>query len=76
VGWVCTAGLPLTCDDDEVCTSDSCDAFQGCVCDPITTGTCGREDLPSASPAGRLLLSLLVVGAGAAFLAGRRRFGA
>jgi hypothetical protein len=75
-GFVCTAGSPLVCDDDVSCTTDSCDAFQGCVYDPIAGSGCGQRDLPSASPAGRLLLSLLVVGAGATFLARRRRCGA
>jgi hypothetical protein len=77
IGWTCTAGLPPDCDDQDVCTTDSCDPLQGCVHEPIAGGgsPCGRPDLPSASPAGLLLLSLLVVGAGATFLA-RRRFGA
>jgi hypothetical protein len=34
-----------------------------------------QRDVPSASPAGRLLLSLLLVAAGATFLARRGRFG-
>jgi hypothetical protein len=82
-GWVCTAGTPPVCDDDDICTTDSCDAVQGCVNDPIVGGGwgCGTTSgtmtsVPSASPAGRLLLSLLVAGAGATFLARRRRFGA
>jgi hypothetical protein len=78
VGWICVDGTPPVCDDDDICTTDSCDAFQGCVHDLIVGGGlgCGRRDLPSASPAGRLLLSLLVAGAGATFLARRRRLGA
>jgi cysteine-rich repeat protein len=76
VGFVCTAGMPPVCDDGDTCTADSCDAFEGCVFDPIPGMGCERADLPSASPAGRLLLSLLVVGAGATFLARRQRFGA
>jgi hypothetical protein len=76
IGWTCTAGLPCNCDDGDSCTADSCDSLEGCVNEPIAGTACGRPDLPSASPAGRLLLSLLVVGAGAAFLARRRRFGA
>jgi hypothetical protein len=70
------AGPPPVCDDDDICSTDSCDAFQGCVNDPIVGGGwgCGPDPaVPSASPAGRLLLSLLPVGAGAAFLARRRR---
>ena len=73
VGWVCIAGVPPVCDDEDICTADSCDQFLGCVYEPTH---CNGHDLPSASPAGRLLLSLLVVGAGATFLAWRRRFGA
>jgi hypothetical protein len=79
VGWVCTPRPPPVCDDQDTCTDDSCDPLLGCVYDPIAGGGfgCGTmTPLPSASPAGRLLLSLLVVGAGAAYLARRRRFGA
>ena len=80
VGWVCMAGPPPTCNDHDICTRDSCDALLGCINDGSPSvdrpATCDRPDLPSASPAGRLLLSLLVVGAGAMFLARRRRFGA
>jgi hypothetical protein len=47
---------------------------QGCVYEPIPGLGHGRTDLPSASPGGRLLLSLLLVVAGATFLA--RRSGA
>jgi hypothetical protein len=80
VSWTCTAGPLPVCDDDDICTRDSCDALLGCINDP-TPGvgrppSCDRPDVPSASPAGRLLLSLLLVGAGATFLARRRRFGA
>jgi hypothetical protein len=28
---MCTAGLPLDCDDNDLCTDDSCDSAQGCV---------------------------------------------
>jgi cysteine-rich repeat protein len=71
VGWVCMPGVPLVCDDEDICTADGCDQFLGCVYEPTY---CNGHELPSASPAGRLLLSLLVVGAGATFLAWRRRF--
>jgi cysteine-rich repeat protein len=70
----CVAGAPLVCDDADACTTDSCDAVSGCVNDPIEA--CGMIPVPSASPASRVLLSLLVLAAGAAFLARRRRFGA
>jgi hypothetical protein len=79
VGWICTAGSPLVCDDGDACTTDCCDALQGCVNDPIVSAGSGcgtMNDLPSASPAGRLLLGLLMLGAGTAFLSGSRRFGA
>ena len=73
VGWVCVAGVPPDCDDEDICTADSCDQFLGCVYEPTH---CNGPDIPNASPTGRLLLSLLLVGAGATFLAWRRRFGA
>ena len=77
-GWVCTAGPPPACDDEDICTADSCDPILGCIHDSSPAigrpASCDRPDLPSASPTGRLLLSLLMVGAGAAFLARRRRF--
>ena len=69
---VCPDGTPLDCDDADACTTDSCEAVQGCVNDPIPG--CGIP-VPSASPVGRVLLGLLVFAAGAAFLARRRRFG-
>jgi cysteine-rich repeat protein len=80
VGFNCWAGPPPVCDDHDICTTDSCDSLQGCVFDPNPgegrPATCDRPDLPSASPAGRLLLTLLLVGVGATFLARRQRFGA
>ena len=65
-------GTPLVCDDADACTTDSCDAIQGCEYDPIPG--CGIP-VPSASPLGLALLSLLVAAAGALFLARRRREG-
>jgi hypothetical protein len=76
VGWVCTPGEPPDCDDEEICTADSCDPELGCVYEPYQDPGCVDRWLPSASPAGRLLLSLLLVAAGATFLARRGRFGA
>ncbi|HTM21334.1 MAG TPA: M36 family metallopeptidase, partial [Kofleriaceae bacterium] len=39
---VCTAGAPPTCDDGNVCTSDTCDAVTGCATTPVLDGTpCG-----------------------------------
>jgi hypothetical protein len=38
VGWVCWAGRPPACDDADSCTTDSCDAIQGCVNEPILGG--------------------------------------
>jgi hypothetical protein len=78
-GFVCASRPPPDCDDGDTCTADSCDPVAGCINDPIVGdgwGCTTDRDLPSASPTGRLLLSLLVVGAGATFLARRRRFGA
>jgi cysteine-rich repeat protein len=76
VGWVCTYGEPLVCDDDWACTADSCDPELGCVYEQIQGPGCVDTWLPSASPTGRLLLGLLLVTAGATFLARRGRRGA
>jgi hypothetical protein len=70
VGWICMPGEPLVCDDELDCTVDSCDRELGCVYEP---GQCVDPELPSASPTGRLLLSLLLVAAGVTFLARRGR---
>jgi hypothetical protein len=58
------------CDDADVCTAESCDEIQGCVNDPMPG--CEIAAVPSASPAGRVLLGLLVFTAGALLLAQRR----
>jgi hypothetical protein len=59
---------PLDCDDGDICTADACDAVTGCSNAPIA----GCAPVPAASPGGRALLSLLVVGAGALLLSRRR----
>jgi MYXO-CTERM domain-containing protein len=41
VGKVCTAGKPLSCDDNNVCTDESCDKVQGCI---YTTNTADCSD--------------------------------
>jgi hypothetical protein len=64
------------CDDGWACTADSCDPELGCVYEQIHGPGCWDTWLPSASPTGRLLLSLLLVAAGAIFLARRGRLGA
>ncbi|GMV14815.1 MAG: hypothetical protein AMXMBFR56_30390 [Polyangiaceae bacterium] len=39
---VCTGGSALSCDDDNPCTADSCDAAAGCGHAPVADGTsCG-----------------------------------
>ena len=58
---------PLDCDDGDECTADACDAVLGCSNTPIPSCV----PVPSASPGGRALLSLLVVGAGAVLLSRR-----
>jgi hypothetical protein len=35
----CTPGAPLSCDDGESCTADSCDALLGCQNAPVADGT-------------------------------------
>ncbi len=62
------AFLPLDCDDGDACTADSCDALSGCANVPLLNCI----GVPAASPGGRALLSLLVVGAGALLLSRRR----
>ena len=76
VGWVCMPGEPLDCDDEWACTTDSCDPELGCVNEFTHGPGCWDNWLPSASPTGRLLLSLLLVAAGVTFLARRGRSGA
>ena len=70
-GGICTSGGPLDCDDADACTADSCDQVLGCAHDPIAL--CGSS-VPSASMGGRMIASLLLLSAGALFLAQRRRF--
>jgi len=69
-GGSCQAGGPTDCDDGDECTADSCDQVLGCAHDPIPL--CGSA-VPSASPAGRMLVGLLLMSAGAVFLGQRRR---
>jgi len=71
-GGSCLAGGPTDCDDADECTADSCDQVIGCAHDPIPL--CGTS-IPSASAGGRMLVGLLLMSAGAAFLVHRRRIG-
>src|SRR5213592_1686886 len=34
-GGACTAGFPLSCDDGDLCTDDTCEPFGGCVFAPV-----------------------------------------
>jgi len=36
----CLSGMPLTCDDNNLCTQDSCDPISGCVFDGSPVGGC------------------------------------
>ncbi|MDH3595176.1 MAG: MopE-related protein, partial [Rhodospirillales bacterium] len=39
---ICVGGAPLVCDDDNICTTDSCDPVTGCVFTNLPNGTsCG-----------------------------------
>ena len=38
-GGVCVAGTPLSCDDGNTCTADSCGATTGCANVPLAMGT-------------------------------------
>ena len=39
VAGACTAGAPLRCNDNNPCTTDSCDPERGCVFSPVADGT-------------------------------------
>ncbi len=38
-GGLCTAGTPIVCDDDDACTTESCDAADGCIYAVAADGT-------------------------------------
>jgi hypothetical protein len=38
-GGMCQPGTPVSCDDNNPCTADSCDPVKGCVHTPVTDGT-------------------------------------
>jgi hypothetical protein len=63
----CSAGPPLDCDDGDECTAESCDAITGCTHEWIC-----QVPVPSSSPAGRVLASLLLIAAGVLLLTQRR----
>ena len=54
-------GDPVTCDDGNACTSDSCDAMLGCAFEPIPG--CAAA-IPASGPAGRIALAALLAGLG------------
>jgi hypothetical protein len=42
----CSAGAPLSCSDDNVCTRDTCNTTTGCVYTAVTDGTdCPDQNL-------------------------------
>ena len=53
---VCTSnvcgGPALNCDDNNVCTADSCDAEFGCVNEALDSGTCGADSCHTAGVCG------------------------
>ena len=57
---VCVAGALLGCDDNNVCTSDSCDPVAGCV-HPAADGPCDLKD--SCFPSDTCVLGTCVHGA-------------
>jgi len=59
------------CDDDDVCTAQSCDEITGCASVPIPN--CIPVDVPSATPPIQLLISLILLVAGGVFVAQRRQ---
>jgi cysteine-rich repeat protein len=44
VGGTCQAGTPLVCNDNNACTTDSCDPVQGCQNDPTPGSPCTDND--------------------------------
>jgi hypothetical protein len=42
---MCVAGIPLTCDDGNLCTIDSCDPATGCVATPNVGASCSDGNL-------------------------------
>ena len=63
-GGACAGGPPLDCDDNDPCTAESCDALTGCAHDPII----GCVAVPTLGPPAHLLLLMLLMFAGVAFL--------
>jgi len=82
VGFVCTPGQPLECDNGLFCDGvETCHALEGCVegdppCGDLacseSADICGDPLLPALSPLGRGLTALLLTLAAVAWLARRR----
>ncbi|MCB9738488.1 MAG: lamin tail domain-containing protein [Deltaproteobacteria bacterium] len=66
-GGVCKAGAAVVCDDNNPCTTDACDAKQGCTTSPLPDDTAcgdgkvcksaGCVDKPGALPAGAVVIT-------------------
>ncbi len=62
---------PLDCNDDDICTEDTCDPIAGCLNTPIEGCP---TDLPGLTGHAELVLILLLIGVSASALAiGRPR---
>jgi len=72
VAGICeTAATPLTCDDADVCTTDSCDAISGCSNTVIPECVTAVPTMPWAGQA--ILALFLVLSAGFALNLGQAR---
>jgi len=60
-----------SCDDQDPCTADACDAVTGCTHSPVPS--CAPTDVPAASAAGRVLLGALLLLVAARLLGLERR---
>ena len=60
------------CDDADPCTAELCDLNQGCTSEPIE-GCGAPPTIPSSSGGSRVLVSLILIGLGAAALGHRAR---
>jgi cysteine-rich repeat protein len=69
----CAPGAPLDCNDNDVCTADSCNMLTGCAHDPILN--CTPPGVPTGSLALRMLAALALAGLGARRLLATRRSG-
>jgi len=51
----CAGGYPLSCNDGDLCTTDSCDPFAGCEFEPIAS--CEPAPVPALRPGVHAILA-------------------